>query len=63
MGRFRSTYYDKPSSPTDDAAIVATMIAVCDEFEAYGYRRVGAELRNRGMVVNTQEGSSSDART
>ena len=52
MGLSRSTYYDAPSSPTDAAALVATMIAICDEFEAYGYRRVGAELRHRGVVVN-----------
>jgi putative transposase len=31
------------------------MIAICDEFEAYGYRRVGAELRHRGMVVNSKK--------
>jgi putative transposase len=55
MSLSRSTYYDKPSSPTDDAAIVATMIAICDEFEAYGYRRVGAELRHRGMVINSKK--------
>ena len=48
MGLSRSTYYDVPSSPTDDAMLVATMIAICDEFEAYGYRRVGTELRHRG---------------
>jgi putative transposase len=51
----RSTYYDAPSLPTDDAALVATMIAICDEFEAYGYRRVGAELRHRGIVVNAKK--------
>jgi putative transposase len=55
MGLPRSTYYDKPSLPADDAAIVATMIAICDEFEAYGYRRVGPELRHRGMVVNSKK--------
>src|SRR5262245_1650964 len=26
-----------------------------DEFEAYGYRRVGAELRHRGIVVNSKK--------
>ena len=31
------------------------MIAICDEFETYGYRRVGAELRHRGMVVNSKK--------
>ncbi len=48
MGLSRSTYYDVPSLPTYDTALVAAMIAICDEFEAYGYRRVGAELRHRG---------------
>ena len=55
MGLSRSTYYDVPSLPIDDAALVATMIAICDEFEAYGYRRVGAELRHRGIVVNSKK--------
>ena len=40
---------------TDDAEIVANITAICDEFEAYGYRRVGAELRHRGMVVNSKK--------
>ena len=31
------------------------MVAICDEFEAYGYRRVGAELRHRGIVVNSKK--------
>jgi putative transposase len=39
----------------DDATIVATMMAICDEFEAYGYRRVGAELRHRGIFVNSKK--------
>src|SRR5437764_5971002 len=52
MGLSRSTYYDKPSSPADNVAIVAAMLAISDEFEAYGYRRVGAELRHRWMVLN-----------
>jgi putative transposase len=55
MGLPRSTYYGAPSLPTDDATIVSAMIAICDEFEAYGYRRVGAELRHRGMVVNSKK--------
>src|SRR5262249_49712305 len=35
-----------------DLTIVAEMKTICDEFEAYGYRRVEAELRHRGIVVN-----------
>ena len=55
MGLPRSTYYDAPPVKTDDAAIVTNITAICDEFEAYGYRRVGAELRHRGMVVNSKK--------
>jgi len=55
MALSRSTYYDKPSSPVDDRAIVAAMKEICDEFESYGYRRVGAELRHRGMAVNSKK--------
>jgi hypothetical protein len=31
------------------------MSAICEEFETYGYRRVGAELRHRGIVVNSKK--------
>ena len=55
MGLSRSTYYDAPAVKTDDGEIVAAMIAICDEFETYGYRRVGAELRHRGLVVNSKK--------
>ena len=44
MGLPRSTYYDAPPVKTDDAEIVANITAICDEFEAYGYRRVGAGI-------------------
>lgn len=52
MGIARSTYYDCPEKAADDTAIVEAMFAICDEFEAYGYRRVGAALRQQGIVVN-----------
>jgi hypothetical protein len=55
MGLPRSTYYDAPSRKADDAEIIATMMAICDEFEVYGYRRVGAELRHRDMIVNSKK--------
>ena len=50
MGIGRSTFYDTPDAGASDATVVAEMKTICDEFEAYGYRRVGAELRHRGMV-------------
>jgi putative transposase len=55
MGLPRSTYYDAPTVKADAAAVVASIIAICDEFEAYGYRRVGAELRHQGMIVNSKK--------
>ncbi len=51
----RSTFYDAPDARARDLIIVAEMKMICDEFEAYGYRRVGAELRHRGIVVNTKK--------
>jgi len=55
MGLSRSTYYDAPAVQADDGEIVAAMSTICDKFEAYGYRRVGAELRHRGLVVNSKK--------
>ncbi|MER9436131.1 IS3 family transposase [Mesorhizobium sp. M0618] len=36
----------------DDTALVETMGEISDSFEAYGYRRMQAALRQRGIVVN-----------
>ena len=55
MGIARSTFYDTPDARASDATVVAEMKTICDEFEAYGYRRVDAELRHRGIVVNTKK--------
>jgi putative transposase len=48
----RSTYYDRPELTVDDTRIVAAMVFISDEFEAYGYRRMRAALRQQGIVVN-----------
>jgi hypothetical protein len=34
MGLPRSTYYDAPPAKADDAETVATITAICNEFEA-----------------------------
>ena len=52
MGLPRSTFYDALAARLDDAESVNRMQAICDEFEAYGYRRVGAALRHHGVIVN-----------
>ena len=57
----RSTFYDTPDAGANDATVVAEMKAICDEFEVYGYRRVGAEFRHRGMVVNAKKVRPSQA--
>ena len=51
MGIARSTFYDKPA-PQDDTAIVEVISGICEEFEFYGWRRVRAEPRHRGLIVN-----------
>lgn len=52
MGLPRSTFYNAPATDLGDAEIVGRMQMTCDEFEAYGYRRVRAALRHQGIVVN-----------
>jgi putative transposase len=52
MGIARSTYYDQPAMAIDDTALIEAIAAICDEFEAYGWRRVRAALRQQGIVVN-----------
>jgi putative transposase len=51
----RSTYYEARASKPDETPIVATIVTITDEFELYGYRRVTAELRARGLVVNAKK--------
>jgi putative transposase len=55
MGLSRSTFYATLQEKPSDADLVAEIRAIGDEFECYGYRRVGAELRHRGLVVNAKK--------
>ena len=52
MGLSRSAFYDAPVAQLDEAGIIGRIRTICDEFESYGYRRVGAELRHQGVIVN-----------
>jgi putative transposase len=52
MGIARSTFYSKSEATGDDTALVDAMHAVKEEFEAYGWRRMQAALRQQGWVVN-----------
>jgi putative transposase len=52
----RSTYYQAASSGRpEDADVLAAVVAITDEFELYGYRRVTAELHARGRTVNAKK--------
>lgn len=55
MGMARSTFYDRPAVRIDDAGLLAEMTAISDAFEAYGYRRMTAALRHRGIVANSKK--------
>jgi len=55
MGLARSTFYDTAPVRLDGDELVARIGAICDEFECYGYRRVGAALRHQGVVVNSKK--------
>ena len=52
MGLTRSTFYDASPTTLPDDGLLARIGTICDEFECYGYRRVGAALRQQGVVVN-----------
>jgi putative transposase len=54
MGLARPTFYDSPV-PTSPSNLFGQISAICDEFECYGYRRVGAALRQQGVVVNNKK--------
>lgn len=46
MGIARSTYYDAPAARSSDGELLNAITAICDEFEAYGWRRIQAALRH-----------------
>lgn len=48
----RSTYYREPPPSLSEAELLDAIKAICDEFEAYGWRRVRAALRHQGIVAN-----------
>lgn len=52
MGIARSTYYHEQLRRIDDAALLVAITAICDEFEAYGWRRVRAALQHQGVCAN-----------
>ena len=45
MGLSRSIFYHMPAAGLNSGEALARIGAICNEFECYGYRRVGAALR------------------
>jgi putative transposase len=53
MGLSRSTFYDEPlTQPVEEARLSQRIKEITAEWPAYGYRRVTAELRAEGLIVN-----------
>lgn len=50
-----STFYAAPETRLSDDVIVAEIRTITDEFECYGYRHVGVELRHRGQIINAKK--------
>lgn len=50
----RSSFYSTGSNPDADP-IVAEIIAIAESSRGYGYRRITAALRHRGLVVNSKK--------
>jgi putative transposase len=55
MGVPRSSCYATPQAKPAEAEVLAEIRAIAEACPAYGYRRVGAELRHRGQVVNAKK--------
>jgi transposase InsO family protein len=52
LGQHRSTQRKIPTSPDDEAALTADIIALALQYGRYGYRRITALLRGAGWRVN-----------
>jgi transposase InsO family protein len=54
LGQHRSTQRKIPTTPVDEAALTADIIALATQYGRYGYRRIAALLRDAGWVVNVK---------
>ena len=62
MGLPRSTFYDGPATPANEAEIVARMRTICDEFESYRLSSRRCRAAPPGDRRQRQEGPPADAR-
>jgi transposase InsO family protein len=52
LRQYRSTQRKAPTTPDDEAALKADIIALARQYGRYGYRRITALLRDAGWAVN-----------
>jgi putative transposase len=52
LGQHRSTQRKTPTTPDDEAALRADLIALSTQYGRYGYRRIAALLERSGWAVN-----------
>ena len=52
LGQHRSTQRKVPTTPDDEAALTADIVALAIQYGRYGYRRITAMLRSAGWTVN-----------
>ncbi len=54
LGQHRSTQRKTPTTPDDEAALRADIIALATRYGRYGYRRIAALLERAGWAVNVK---------
>lgn len=54
LGQYRSTQRKVPTTPDDEAALTADILALALQYGRYGYRRITAMLHRAGWVVNVK---------
>jgi putative transposase len=54
LGQHRSTQRKLPTTPDDEAALTADIIALATQYGRYGYRRITAMLWAAGWLVNVK---------
>jgi putative transposase len=52
LGQHRSAQRKTPTTPDDEAALTADIIALATQYGRYGYRRIAALLERAGWAVN-----------
>lgn len=54
LGQHRSTQRKIPTTPDDEAALTADILALAIPYGRYGYRRIAAMLHRAGWVANVK---------